>query len=115
MAPVVVAAPAVDAPPPMDFVVPDPPVWGLGVECMEVSPTSHGKCHVCKLKIPRGTMRLKYWFQKSAHRYVHSHCWNELPLATNAHSIACLKHQQELELGPDGERIRTAIRDLLDS
>ena len=87
-----------------------PPAFAVGVETAEVSPTSHAKCFGCGEKVLRGSVRFKYWTTLKLFKYLHSTCFEHVPLAHVAHSRACLEHCHSWLIGPDEHKVRDAIR-----
>ena len=85
------------------------PEWAPGVELAEVCTSAKTVCFICKVQIPRNEIRFKYWPFKSACNFLHPHCFTHLPIATRAHSIACLRYQQAYHAGPEFARVDEAI------
>ena len=87
------------------------PAWAVGVELAEINRHGKTKCHFCNLPVPKGDVRLKYWVSKSAMKFIHLECCNQIPVARGLHSKACLRFQREYGLGvhADGPTLQYAI------
>ena len=100
-------------PAPPEWEMPPPPAFGLGVECAEVASSGRSKCMACGAGIDFKSIRFKVWCTPKVFRFMHTGCFAGITPAHRDHSIACLRHQAEWQIGLDEHAIRDAINNAL--